>query len=543
LGLIVMLTAACGGGGGGGGGGQGLATDQTLRFPIVDDVEYLDPGKVSSAVDIAFVSNVFSGVVKFDNNLKIVPDLVESLPDISSDGKTYTFKLRKNAKFSNGDPVTSKDVIYSWTRGAAKSQDYGTTFDPVVGGPEVEAGKATSMTGLVAKDDQTVVATLSQPAGYFISALALPVAGWIVDQKAVQQGGDDAWWQKPETLIGSGPYKMTQRTPKASMDFVPVANWWGGSTGTLTKIHADIGISQSSSVQKFEAGGYELIGMANNPPDPDSLLRYKNDPTKTKLLHNFAAARTTWLGFNYLDGPFKGPQGHDGRLAFAKAIDRGQLADIGCVQRILCVPATGGWLSKGLKGYLGDNQDPNAKFDPTEAKTLLKKWDPDGSKVQGLKVSYNTSDVNDRIFGNIQSQLQANLGVKVDLDKSDFPTLLKKRRAKQTIMFRDSWQADYDHPQDWFDNLFNCQQAAIGKSNNAGYCNPDMDKILTKANTESLDKSVPEYQQAQKMMVQDVVGAPLFYSTQPYFTQSYVDGSGHNGFFDYYWSGIRVLKH
>src|SRR6266700_3770108 len=120
LGLIVMLTAACGGGGGGGGGGQGLATDQTLRFPIVDDVEYLDPGKVSSAVDIAFVSNVFSGVVKFDNNLKIVPDLVESLPDISSDGKTYTFKLRKNAKFSNGDPVTSKDVIYSWTRGGGR---------------------------------------------------------------------------------------------------------------------------------------------------------------------------------------------------------------------------------------------------------------------------------------------------------------------------------------------------------------------------------------------------------------------------------------
>src|SRR2546423_6236544 len=153
-----------------------LASDQTLRFPIQDDVEYLDPGHSSSAVDITFLANLYDGLVRFDDNLKIVPAIAESLPTISSDGLTWTFKLRKNAKFSNGDPVTTKDVIYSWTRTARLNDAYASVFDPLKGVADVESGKATTISGLQAKDDYTLVATLTQPAGYWLSELALPTA-------------------------------------------------------------------------------------------------------------------------------------------------------------------------------------------------------------------------------------------------------------------------------------------------------------------------------------------------------------------------------
>ncbi len=552
-----MVALACGGNTGGG-GGETLASDQTLTFPIQDDVTTLDPGHVQSGVDITFIQEVFSGLYKFDNNLKIVPDIATGMPDVSSDGKTYTFKMRKDAKFSNGDPIKASDILYSWNRVAHLNDAYATVFDPVVGGTDVEAGKAQTMSGLTAPDDYTVKAQLTDPAGYWLTELAIWTAT-VVDQKVIQSAGEDTWWTKPETMIGSGPFKMTARSPKASMEFAPVSGWWGGSTGALKTIKVEIGIDQASAVKKFESGGISLVGMANDTPSPDDILRYKSDPTKSKLLTIYPSARTSWLGFNETKGPFAvkaggvtpgqptsgtgADAGKDGRDAFSRAIDRDQLVDVACVKGATCSKATGGIIAKGLKGNLGENADPTAKFDGAAAKAEYQKWDPDGSKVKGLQLRYNTSATNTQLFSNVQSQLKSNLNVSVELAPSDFPTLIKDRNAKNAIMFRGSWGADYDHPQDWFNNQFTCPQAAVGKGGNEGYCNPAMDKVLAKADTEPLDQALPEYKQAVKMMIGDVVTANLQYGTQSYVTQSYVKGAGYNALFDYSWLGIRILKH
>jgi ABC-type oligopeptide transport system substrate-binding subunit len=355
-----------------------------------------------------------------------------------------------------------------------------------------------------------------------------------------------------------GKFVDPARTPKSMMEFESVASWWGGSTGALKKIHVDIGIDQSSAVKKFEAQGYDLIGMANQQPSPDDVLRYKSDPTKSKLLTLYPSARTTWMGFNFVKGPFAarpgtapgqptsglgGDAGKDGRLAFSKAIDRDQLVDVACAKGATCSKATGGFIAKGLKGYLGDNADDTAKFDSAGAKSLLKQWDPDGSKAKGLQIRYNTSAVNTQVWSNVQSQIQSNLGVKTELAPSDFPTLLKDRKAKNTILFRGSWLADYDHPQDWFDNLWTCSQAIEGKGNDAAYCDPSMDKIVQKADGEQVEKTIPDYVNAQKLMIKDAYGAALFYGVQPYLLQSYVKGAGYTGLNDYRWESIRILKH
>jgi oligopeptide transport system substrate-binding protein len=551
-----MVALACGGNNSGG-GSETLASDQTLSFPIQDDVATLDPGHVSSGVDITFTQEIFDGLYKFDNNLKVVPDIATAMPDVSSDGMTYTFKLRKDTKFSNGDPIKASDFLYSWNRAARLNDAYATVFDPIVGGPDTEGGKTQTMSGLTAPDDYTIKAQLSSPAGFWLTELALWTAS-VVDQKVITSAGEDTWWTKPETLIGSGPFKLTGRTPKASLEFAPVSGWWGGSTGALKDIKVEIGIDQASAVKKFESGGYSLVGMANDKPSPDDVLRYKSDPTKSKLLTIFPAARTDWLGFNFDKGPFApkngttpgqptsglgSDTGKDGRTAFTQAIDRDQLVDVACVKGSTCTKATGGLIAKGLKGYLGDNQDPTAKFDAASAKSTYQKWDPNGSLVKGLQLRYNTSATNTQLFSNVQSQLKANLNVNVELAPSDFPTLINDRKAKQSIMFRDSWGADYDHPQDWFDNLFTCAQAAAGKQNNSGYCNPAMDKVVQKADTQQITQSEADYKQAQKMMIGDINGAPLDYSTQPYVTQSYVKGAGFNSLYDYNWTGIRILKH
>jgi ABC-type oligopeptide transport system substrate-binding subunit len=83
----------------------------------------------------------------------------------------------------------------------------------------------------------------------------------------------------------------------------------------------------------------------------------------------------------------------------------------------------------------------------------------------------------------------------------------------------------------------------VGKGGNEVYCNPAMDKVLAKADAQQLDQAVPEYKNAQKMMLADLIGAPLRYDTQSYVAQTYVKGTGYNGFYDYTWQGMRILKH
>src|SRR5260370_4916775 len=163
LGAISMAVAC---GGGGGGGGQNLASDQTLSFPMVDDVGNLDPATMSAAVDIDIFRNTYSGLYKFDDQLNQVPDIASGPPTISSDGLTYTFKMRNNAKFANGDPVKADDFIFSWNRAAAIQGDYASVFQPVAGYDDVANGQATTMTGLKKTDDSTFSATLSATAAY-----------------------------------------------------------------------------------------------------------------------------------------------------------------------------------------------------------------------------------------------------------------------------------------------------------------------------------------------------------------------------------------
>jgi oligopeptide transport system substrate-binding protein len=539
---------------------EALAADQTFRIGLANDMTSLDPAHVDSAVDIAFLAEVFTGLYKFDTALNIKPSGASALPTISADGKTWTIPLRKDMKFSNGDKITAADWIWSFTRTLRLNDAYASNLEVIKGATDVEAGTATKLAGLSAPDDYTLKAELDAPAGFWLTQLAMPTAALVLNQKVITAaGGDDKWTESPTTYIGSGPFKMTQRTAKASMDFEPVKGWWGGDTGKLTKIHVEIGIDDVSRVKKFESGGYENVGFANNGPGPDDVLRYKNDATKSKFLNVYTGARTTGVGFNFVSGPFASKPGAtpgestvnasdpglDGRRAFSMAIDRAQLADIACAHAITCQPAYGGPITKGFKGYLGDTGDPYAKFDKAAALALYKKWDPTGSKVKGLEYRYNTSGGNTKRAQNLQAQWKENLGVDVKLVASDFPTLQKDRKKKIVILGRESWGIDYDHPQDWFDNLFSCSQAKIGRGNDEAYCNPAMDAITSAANGKNINdpKTVDEYVKASKMLVNDVVWMTIDYGTQPYLTQTYVKGMGYNGLYDFPWEGMRILQH
>ena len=577
--VVGLVLGACGGGGGN--QGTSLAADQTLKFPILGDFGTLDPAVADAETDSEIQQNMFDGLVKFDNSLNVVPDIAASMPTVSSDGLTYTFKLRQDVTFSNGDKVTSADVLYSWNRGAAYQGSYATNLaaidgydkvsaNTVNGGPALEAlleknDPSVTLSGLSAPDPYTVVAKLSAPAGWFLSAIALAgTTGQIVDKNAVKQDPDN-WWNKPATAIGTGAYKMTGYVPKQSVDFAAVSNWWGTPKPTLTKVHIDILGNAHSAITAYEQGSYDIYGYGGYSNAPvDDILRIQGIANEKNQLLIHPKVRTTWVQFNLVHdakrtagGPFQcdfvggqtkcsGTPAADKakalRTAFALAVDKTKLATVVC-HDILCAPATGGLITKGLIGYGGDNTDPLAKFDAAQAKSLL---DQNGgaAAVSGLSYTYDPNNpLNTSVAQFLQDQWQTNLGVHVDLTPVDHSAFIKGYLSGKYVLARNGWQADYNHPQDWVDNLWGKGPGCPDSGCGSGYDTKAYDDAVAAADALPIDQATSKYQAIMKMLEDDAIYIPLYYSQGAFLFKPYLKGAGTNNFFDFYWDQIQILSH
>ena len=517
-----------------------LAADQTLSFPIAQDVADFDPAQVSTPADVDILRNVFSGLYRFDQGLREVPDLAAGPPDISADGLTYTFHLRAGAQFSNGDAITADDFVYSWNRAAARQGDFAGLFDVIAGYQAVAGGKTGQMSGLARIDATTFTATLVKRAGYFGTEVGLwPF--WVVDQKVIASAGENSWSTKPDTLIGSGAFRMTARAPGQSMDFEPVSGWYGGKTGSLTHVHVTVTADTAAQVAQYESGVFSLVGYGRQALPPEAATRYTTDARLKSQLALVPLGTTFWAGFNLKSGPFAGiEEGRAGRHAFSTAVDRKALVDAVCNAKTSCQAETGGVVSKGLTGYLGDAQDPNVRFDAAAAKAEYKAWDPSGAKVKGLSYTFDTNAFNKAVCTNLQQQWQKNLGVNVGCVEMDRKTFFDQRNGACAYpMFRQSWSADYDHPQDWFDYLF----VSGASSSGSCYSNPNLDRVVATADASRDAAAVTGYKTAGFMLVNDSIFAGLLYGVQQYLVHPYVRGAGGSALYDNYWTEVRILQH
>jgi oligopeptide transport system substrate-binding protein len=538
--VATVLVAIAVLGPGGGPAPEVLAKDQTLSFPIAQDVADLDPAQVSSPADVDVLGNVFSGLYRFNQKLQEVPDLATGPPTVSANGLTYTFQLRHDAKFSNGDPLTADDFLFSWNRAVANQGDYAGLFQPIAGYQAVADGRTAKLSGLAKVDTYTFTSTLTKPAGYWYTVVGLwPF--WVVDSKVIAAAGDNVWFTKPETLIGSGPFRMTARSSGQSLDFEPVPKWFGGSTGAITHVHIDVLADQDAQLARYESGVYSLIGYAGQGLSPAAAVRYTTDAKLKSQLQLIPAGLTFWAGFNLKTGAFAGIEaGKAGRHAFSTAIDRSVLVAAVCNQGTACVAATGGLISNGLLGYVGDGADSNTKFDAAAAKGEYQAWDPKATKVKGLTYTYDTNPFNKAVCANLVAQWQKNLGVVVKCVEVDRKTYFDRRNGSCAYpLFRQSWRADYNHPQDWFDYLFLTGATSGGSC----YTNAALDASVKAADAKSLAEALADYKAAGEVLIRDAAFGGLVYGVQQYLAHPYVKGVGGNALYDYNWASARIVKH
>ena len=512
-------------------------SNQVLHLVAPSDVLTLDPAKIHQpTVELSLARNVFGGLYRFRDDLVEVPDLAKGMPEISPDGLTWTFRLRTDVRFSNGDSVTATDVLYSWNRVASLNGDVypsASIFEAIQGYEDVQAGRAPTLLGLRKTDDYTIVATLTRPAGYWLVELGLWAAA-VVDRSVVSRMGEDTWWTTPEGLVGTGAFKMTGREKGKSLDFELVENWWGGSTGRLKRVHVDVVADRAVAESRYRAGEFDIVGYA--PTDDfrqvsdETIASYRVDSHLAGELHMRPWLDTSHLRFR-AEGRLDTPADLPVRRALSLALDRARLAAI-CFGGAQCEPATGGLILKGLSGYLGEAADLNAKRDVSAALALLRSWDPTGTK---RTVRIGTFPDFIALATEIQAEWQSTLGLTVQLDFGESSTISRKAAAGLFDVTIGAFAADYDSPHNWFSNINNqCHVAVV---------DPQFQSLVAAADKERPDAALRDYKKAGQLLADDAACPALLYQNAVQLIKPWVRGAGGNSLYENYWTTISILKH
>lgn len=490
--------------------GSTAPVGNTLRLPggsgLGGDPPTLDPALTSDVESATYIVEIYSGLVSFNKDLKIVPELAEKW-DISNDSKTYTFTLRKDAKFHDGRPVTAQDVQYSIERAAdpkTRSTVSPLYLGDIVGFNEKYTGQAKSISGIKVIDNYTIQIDISRPVSYFLASLAHPTS-YVVDKFNVESG-EQPWYLKPN---GTGPYKLVQWDQGQLIVLEKNNDYYGDVKPSVDRVEMILG--GGSGMTRYENGDLDAVRVSiadiERVSDTSSPLN--------KELDIEPQLSTSFLVFNTRKAPFDDPKV---RMAFAMSIDSAKIAKV--VYKDMVQPATG-ILPQAFPGF-----NPNLtgiKYDPEAAKKLL----AESKYASGLPdIVWNTVGGGGAAGSDTQAiaeMLKENLGANISIEQTDWATYLSQINGTNVDfqMFDIGWSADYVDPQNFIGLLFRGGSA----SNWSGYDNPEVNKLIDDASVEpNLEKRISIYQQAEEKILQDAPVLPLTYGRDYWLTKPYVKG-------------------
>ncbi len=450
----------------------------------------LDPAISSEMSSHIYVMHIFSGLVRFDSNLEPTPDIADHW-DISSDGKTYTFYLRKDVKFQDGRPLTAQDMKFSLERAcnpATGSQTASTYLNDIVGATDMINGKASSLSGVSVVDNYTLKITIDAPKAYFLSKMAYPTA-FAVDKKNVESGAD--WWKKPN---GTGPYKLTKWEEGSLILLQPNENYYG----TKGTVNVAFQLLSGLPMSLYETGKIDVVDVYRNNIDR---AMDKEGPFYDQL-HVYPEFSLQYIGFNTSKPPFDDPYV---RQAFCYAVNKDRIISV--LQKNM-VQAADGIIPPGMPGYNKDVKGLN--YDPEKARELLAKskyGSADKLPPITMTVPGAGADIDDYL-GAILLDWKQNLGVTVNVRLLD-PLIFNYHLLDEVDgIYALGWIADYPDPQNFLNTLF----YTGGSYNNSHYSNKDLDALLDRAAVEmDQTKRMALYQQAEQLVVDDAPVLPLWF--------------------------------
>ncbi|MDP3879136.1 MAG: peptide ABC transporter substrate-binding protein [Dehalococcoidales bacterium] len=468
------------------------------------DPNTLDPAVAGEANSHRYIMQLFSGLVRLDDNLEPAPDIAREWR-VSDDGRTFTFELRRGVRFHDGREVKAGDFEYAWRRAAdpaTGSLTAATYLGDIVGVSDVLSGKSQDISGVRVLDDYTLQVTIDAPKSYFLSKLTY-VTAFVVDRNNVASGSK--WWQQPN---GTGPFKLKQ-WEENSLFVLERNGLYYGQTARVSSVvfHLWSGVPMNL----YETGEIDVteVGIDYIDKVSDEAGPFYDDLVIVPELS------FSYVGFNATRPPFDDAKI---RQAFSMAIDKEKLVSL--VFRDMMQPADG-ILPPGMPGF--NESLRGLDYDVNRAQQLIRESSyGDVSKLPQITIT--TGGWGGLISQGLEAivyQWRQNLGVEVKVRQMEPQRFFYFLKEEKDEMFDLGWIADYPHPQDFLDVLFRS-----GAENNYGeYRNPEVDALLDDANVE-LDEalSLTLYRQAEQKLVEDAASLPLWFGQNYILVKPYVEG-------------------
>lgn len=467
------------------------ASASHLNLSNGSELETLDPQKASDAGAFTVIRQMFIGLTTSDATGKTIPSAAESWSD--QDSKVWTFKLKKDLKWSNGDPMTAHDFVYALRRltDPATASPYGGYLVDiqVTNAKAISEGKAKPDTlGVKAIDDHTLQITLDNPVPYVADLLTLPVT-YPIHQKSFEQHGSK--WVEPTNLVVSGAYKLKDWQVNSHLTLEKNPQYHEKDKATITTV-SFLPITDTAELNRYKTGDIDVT--TGIPPElfAKTKQEHGNEVRSDPRLCSF------YIEYNTTKAPFDDARV---RQALSMVVDRNVITDQILGRGELPIYQ---FTPPALQGMTQINPEW-ANLDKAgraeAAKKLLTEAGYSATNPLKFEILYTTGETAKRLTTAIASMMEQQLGmVKVDMLNQEWKTSLDTRRQGKFQTAFAGWCADYNEPSSFY-NMFR-----TGNGNNSGkYSNPEYDRLLdqTLAAGATSESRIKLYHQAEQLLQKD----------------------------------------
>lgn len=491
--------------------GEPLAADQTFTYWALDEHSSFDPQLVEDVSGSHHARNLFEGLLNQDADGNLVPGVAESYTT-NADKTRYTFTLRDNAKWSNGDSVTANDFVYAWQRAAdpelASPYAWFVELMNIKNGAAIIAGEMepTSL-GVAAIDDFTFEVELEASLPYFANMVTHSTT-FPVHQATVEAYGED--WTKPETMVSNGAYKLTEHVVSERTEMVRNEQYWNNSATILDKLITVVVQDENQALIRWKADEFDWL---ESLPAGQFKALQSEFPTETLVAPRLCS-------YYYLinqaeNTPNSALLDERVRLALAYAIDRDIITENitqgGQYPAYTFTPgATAGFTVPDV----AFGQLTQAERDEQAKELLAAAGYADGLNIDLL---YNTSEAHKSIATAIAQMWKTKLGVETTLNNLEWKTYLTARSEGDYEVARAGWCGDYNEASTFLDLVRSDSGYNDGK-----YANAEVDELMLEART--LSDPNPNYTRVEEIIAQEMAIIPIYHYTVNYMLKEDVKG-------------------
>lgn len=463
-------------------------------FEIADVDPHITTGQPESRVQTA----IFEGLVAKDpKSLEVVPGVAEHW-EISDDATVYTFHLRKNAKWSNGDELTAEDFVWSWERALMPGlgNQYAYSLFIIKNAEAFHKGelKDFSQVGVQALDKHTLRVELNSVTPYFLQLLdhhsTYPVHRSTIEKfGAMDERGTQ--WSRPENFVGNGPFTLKSWVPNQVLTVVKNLHYWDADVVRLQEIHFYPVEQATTEERMFRAG---QLHITKEVPIEKREIYRRESPD---ILRNSLYYGTYFYRFNTTLAPLNDMRV---RQALSYSIDRVQITE---------KVTKGGQQPAYNLTPASSTYTPRAKlpYDPERARALLTEAGfPNGKGFPALTILYNTSEDHKKIALVVQQMWKRELNVDITLKNQDWKVFLDNQRNMNYEIARASWVGDYYDPNTFLDMF-----VTNGGNNETGWSNKRYDELIRLAsNTIAPADRYRYFDEAEAILVEELPILPIY---------------------------------